>query len=546
MQRLGGAWLPHLPILPAKPSSNTRVRFKHINPWSAPNTEYASPLRGNYLTFEASPLVLDLDAEDSPYVRPYDKDVDGKPTSAQSYRFHALWPVRKHVARFENQSRVIDEFWKSTASNKFSVWRITDYDILSVAIDNSSPKEQAQLSSTDPSSSRSNTKGSIMQWNGIPYDVRNSHIQTIAYMRRRQQLSNRLRPSVGDEESLNDALLACDQFLLLERLITNVIQTPQGCQLVSNCSKTLGQACKALAKKTPPTRMLPFLNNLIMNLDSRGLPISNLVFWCAHLSSLQCSVFSTAQKYLKRMHNHNPSFERSQVARTLEVLEKSMAPDNLGDAETRPKAHTTHQLLAVYSLLTGRVLGGGELQPSLADIMLECNRFRMATHLNCLARLGAFRTLWHIWHSDCEHFERYFLVTHQKDAPRSNSPGTAEKSSNMVEPPDGEAPPGSKKIIPKAEAFACAIHEAIMTNNRFAELAGTSDFARATGEYYEDCQLDMETIISSADIISAQREGQNAQVGGEEISEIFSEKSIQKSMMALQSYLSRIPRPESG
>ncbi|KAI4869522.1 hypothetical protein F4820DRAFT_444121 [Hypoxylon rubiginosum] len=361
MQRLGGARLLHVPVFPVRPPSNIRVRFKHKSPWSFTTSD--APLRSNYKTFEASTLVLDLDAEDSPYVRPYNDDVDGVPAYKSFHMARNLDPMKERVAQFNELSRNYRKFSKMTASKKFSPWRISDHDILSVALNNSSQNEQVRRlltesdydtlsisldnssqdkqvqrlsTDSDPNSHPDEIANDVLKWNGIPFHVWNSSSKTIAYMRRRQQLSYRLQPIVDDEKSLIDALWACTNFPIFERLVTSLVQAPQGCQLVSNCGKNIG---------------------------------------------------STSE---------------------------------------------------------------------------------------------------------------------------SNLPDTAEKPGDAVEASDREALSEGNKAL----AFAHAIHAAIRTNNRFVELAETPGFARATEQYNMDCQLDMDTIINSADIISARGDGQLRQVEG--------------------------------
>ncbi|KAI1777856.1 hypothetical protein F4818DRAFT_439178 [Hypoxylon cercidicola] len=540
MQRLGGAWRPHIPVLP--PPSKIRVRFKHQRPWSLKTKD--TPLRSNYRIFEASTLVLDLDAEDSPYVRPYDTHVDGVPKSISQYRFRMRQPMSKRVAKFEKLSTECDEYAKLTASDKFSPWRISDHDILSIALGDS---KRVQHSWTNPDPHRhSDVTSSILKWNGIPRHVRNNSSTIIAYMRRRQQLSHRLQPDVGDEESLNEALRALNNFPTFKRLIVNVVQTPQGCQLVSNCSESLVQAYEYLARETPPTQMLPFLNNLIINLDSQGIPISTSVLWCAYLTSLRCGVFSMAQKYLKRIHDNNHLLDSTQISSSLKILEMSMAPYNLGDTKTPLRVNTVHQLLAIYSLLTGRILGENILHPSLYEAVLNYSGFNMVTHLTCLARLGAFRTMWHLWRTEHQCFSDDFSSAHKGVTSEPNTGDITEKPSGTVGASDTEAVPDDMLNISKARAFAHAIQAAIGSDSRFVELVPTPDFARATGQYNEDCQLDIEAIIRSADIVSTGGNDQSSVVGDEEISEIFSKGSIQESLLALQSYLSHIAIPESG
>lgn len=567
MQRLGGARLLHVPVFPVRPPSNIRVRFKHKSPWSFTTSD--APLRSNYKTFEASTLVLDLDAEDSPYVRPYNDDVDGVPAYKSFHMARNLDPMKERVAQFNELSRNYRKFSKMTASKKFSPWRISDHDILSVALNNSSQNEQVRRlltesdydtlsisldnssqdkqvqrlsTDSDPNSHPDEIANDVLKWNGIPFHVWNSSSKTIAYMRRRQQLSYRLQPIVDDEKSLIDALWACTNFPIFERLVTSLVQAPQGCQLVSNCGKNIGQRCKYLAKKTPSTQVLSFLNNLIINLDSQGLPISTSIIWCAYLSSLRCGAFSTTQKHLRRIYDNKHSPHGTQVTYTLEVLAKSIAPYDPEDIRAHPGADTVHQLLAIYGLLTGRVLGENTVQPSLDDIVLNHGSPSIFTYLTCLARLGAFRTMWHIWHKEYQYFANDSLLTHTGSTSESNLPDTAEKPGDAVEASDREALSEGNKAL----AFAHAIHAAIRTNNRFVELAETPGFARATEQYNMDCQLDMDTIINSADIISARGDGQLRQVEGKEMNEIFNKSSTRESLLALQSYLRRVPIPESG
>ncbi|XXH04720.1 Pre-mRNA-splicing factor SYF2 [Hypoxylon texense] len=541
MQRLGGAKLPRVPVLPVRPSFNIQVRFKHEVHW--PFKKRNGPLRSNYKAFEASNLVLDLDAEDNPYVRPYNDDVDGVPAQSSLQRARELRPIQKRVAQFERLSQEYDEYSRLTASDKFSPWRISDHDILSIALGNSTQSERVQHLSTnsDPNNYSDELANDVLKWNGIPLHVRNSSSKTIAYMRRRQQLSHRLQPIVGDEKSLNDALRACSNFSIFERLVTNVVQTLEGCQLVSNCSERVGLKCNKFTE-APPAKVLSFLNNLILRLDSQGLRISASIFWCAYLNSLRCGVFSVSQKYLKRLQGQNHELRGPLIAYTLEALEKSITPHNPGDIRTHPGADTVHQLLSVYSLLTGRVLGEITPQPPLDDIVLKRGNPDIFTYLTCLARLGAFRTMWHIWHREYKYFARDFLLTHGASTSASNLADMAEKLDDTVE----ASGRGAISEDSKALTFAHAIQEAMRTNNRFVELTETPDFARATGQYDGDCQLDMETIIYSADVISTRGDGQSRQAEGEEMNEIFNKNTIKESLLALQAYLRRVPMAESG
>ncbi|KAI0180425.1 hypothetical protein GGR52DRAFT_569168 [Hypoxylon sp. FL1284] len=487
-------------------------------------------MRTNYKNFELSTLVLDLDAEDSRYVRPYDGDVDGVPASKRKCDASKFSSVKKRITEFERLSQECNYMSKLTTTTKFISWRVSDHDIFSITL---SP------SSSEPDHHVNPVTKEVLRWNGVPYIVQHSCSKTIAYLRRRQQLQRRLQPDLGDETALKSALLACDDFQDLERLVTNTIQTRSGRELVSKCSETLGRACKSLAKKTPPAQMLSFLNNLIMNMDSQKLPVSASVLWCAYQSSLSCGIFSTAQKYLKLLHNSRP-LRGTQISRTLESLGEAIAPQNPGDAGTMREADTAHQLLAIYSLLTGRAFEEGMQQSSLRDVLLQHTISSMAAHLTCLARLGAFRTMWYVWRTQYQYVSDDFS-SHKGGVSGSSLADTAEESSNMAKVGEASSEENGKTF--KTRAFTHAIREAIKSNDLLLELIRNPDFTRVAEDYNGNCQLDMEAIINSADMISTWGHDRQLEISPERINIIFSNDSIGGSMLALQHYLSEFLTP---
>ncbi|KAL7626255.1 hypothetical protein AAE478_003025 [Parahypoxylon ruwenzoriense] len=536
MQRLGGPWLPH--VLPLRtPPSNTRVRYKHHRRrriW--PNNKHGL-LRKSSRIFEASPLILDLDAEENKYVRPYNEEVDGAPEPNWLQRVRDLLPVRKRVAEFERIYQEYEAHFRATRADKFHPWRISDYDILSAALDDLSTIQPQPLpTSTDPPHNTATTD--VLEWNGIPHWARDSPSKTIAYMLRRQQLSQRLQPATDDEEPLKHALRECAEFTEVERLITNIIQTPQGCQLVSSCSATLGQVCQDIAQKTVPQQMLPFLNNVMINLSSRGLPISAPALWCAYEASLQCRAFSVAQKYMKIIVGTNNQFQDAKVLHTLKILQKSISLLKSGDAVFHIKEDTASQFLAIYSLLTGWTLGGQAPQPSLRDFIVYSSGQIFELYIACLAQLGAFRTMWYIWHTDSRDF---------RDGP-------VEESSSLGLAIGTGVGLGDEREL-KAQAFGHAIREATRTGSNLADLAQAPDFTHTAGKYDEDCQLDIEAIIKSADILpvsegSIKRPRDDSHIhpaGSDEgIRKIFERRSIREAMLALQHCLARLRSPSAS
>ncbi|KAI0383052.1 hypothetical protein F5Y04DRAFT_251707 [Hypomontagnella monticulosa] len=529
MQRLGGLWLPHVPPLKktsffiqfrAQYSIHRRRRRRRPVQLS----EREAPLRENFKTFEASPLILDLDAENNKYVRPYDPQVDGVPSDTLRFGLHRSPSVEKRIEQFEKQSQEYRELFSATAANKFSPWRISNYDILSYALD-----PPAQITNrSNHSDSQNMSLRTVLTMNGVPYNLQDNPSEVIKYMLHRQRRSHQVIRWIDDARLLEDELLYFQRrkfgkpdFTRLQRLITSIIQTPDGCQLVSQCTGKVANICAEVAKTTTPAHMLSFLNNLIMTLESQDLPISNGLLVHTYLLSIQCYAFTTAQKYLIMFHKH-ARLHGHQVIAALRLLERSIAPAEPERTMYRNEADTTHQLLAIYCLLVGRELQKRP-KPALRSHAPKLNdpRFKdyYKIYVTCLARLGAFRTLWYVWHMN-------FGLTEINT--------TSGTKKNTLEP-------DLVDIELKATTFRTAIQEATRTNSRIGELAQSSRFAFAAAELEVDCQLDMGTITMSAGAISTRDQDQDYQVDKEEIRRIFEETDIKEAMAALKRLLQQIP-----
>ncbi|KAI1661737.1 hypothetical protein F4813DRAFT_171616 [Daldinia decipiens] len=449
--------------------------------------------------FEATKLILDLDAENSPYARPFSKKKDGEPLVPGRHMERSIGPLHKFVARLKRLSKNYQLQFADTASNKFDTLRITNYDILSVALRN-------------PPVTRSSyidyyviDENSIFDQNGIPHYVLNSPSKTIAHMLHRQKISHRLEPTQDDVIEFRKAVKRCCDLDQIERVIMGAIRTPIGRWLIANSTNAIGRACVDMAGETPPKQMLTFLNNLIILLEPEKPEIPPLFLCGAILASVQCGVFDAAQRYIRMAKDSGVDFNVWLVAGILNALktrslEKLTSPSDI-------QKYPTYPLLAIYSLLTGQVQGQETPQPSLLGFISSSTAqgVYQGPYAACLARLGAFRTMWHFWHM------------------------------HPVPPED--------KDTSNADIFALAIHEAMLANHHLTKLAQAPSFTRVVGSYPDDCQLDIETIIESIEILSSPKptsEVQFSPPSREAIEEIFGETSIEKSMLALQRYLSEL------
>ncbi|KAI1212998.1 uncharacterized protein F4807DRAFT_308097 [Annulohypoxylon truncatum] len=518
MQRLAGPWLPHtLPL--NTPLTNVQIRSYYIyrrrrglmreNPENVP-------------FFEISPLALDLDAEESPYVRPYVEETEGEPPPATYYSRRYL--ARHRTLGFEKAARAYDYNFKTVKEDKFSIWQISDYDVLSFILDpsfkygqeNEPRRVPYQDISIHERGTRLYEKASVLQRNGIPEIMQSRFTRIMPYILRRQHLARRLHPSVGKANTLGRALDKASRepdierrFLGYERIIERVIQTPEGAKIVSESSSILGDLCEKIAPSIPPERLLTFLNNVVVNLEPQQRPISPILLRCAYQATYECRCLPMMQKYMglvhKRGYDTGPRFSQA-----LLIFQQMMSfQDN------KPSEDITHNLLSIYGLLTGRLWGEDMSYPSFLNHMSSYTSDQFTGFLACLARLGAFRSMWYIWHA------------HPENITRKQASGTTV----------GEL---VTTTFPKDEVFTQAIAYAVGVNTRFRKIVRAHDFADTATMRHENCELELQTIIKSADLLLAdQPEGNQPMrvISKGKISSVFGKKSLGEAMWALQSYL---------
>ncbi|KAI0887418.1 uncharacterized protein GGS22DRAFT_157134 [Annulohypoxylon maeteangense] len=526
MQRLANPSLPH--VLPLNiPLTNIQIRsmskFRRRGP---PNVPKEDPT-GETLSFNATALLLDLDSEDSPYVRPFDKTTLGEPAPLRYEKFRRTRLERFHANRFQKTAEMYANDFKGVRKDRFSVWRISDYDVLSFILDSSFEDEQTpaqEIEQTEQTGGRGidarlkGEKSSIIKWNGIPERKKDVPADLVSYVLRRQLIARRLHPGSGDSESLRRALLKVSlapepekRLLSYERIIEGVIQTPEGSKLVSDCSKVLGSLCKDIAPKIPPKRLLPFLNNVVINLNSRGLPISPALLWCGYQVSYEGRSWHMFQKYMGMVREEGfdagPRFIQVHHA-----FQQIMA------ASTKPRRGMPHTILYIYGLLTGRLLGEDSSHPSFHDHLSCFTRTQFTGYLASLAQLGAFRSMWYIWRMFPE---------------------------DMGNDPTSRILMDKFKVKPfsKARAFAQAISYAVQVNSRSAEVIQAPGFTHVAEDRDKNCELELQTIMTSADLLLPDIIKENSKllpkcfIANQHMINIFEEKSLQEAMSALQSYL---------
>ncbi|KAI1180205.1 hypothetical protein F4777DRAFT_531322 [Nemania sp. FL0916] len=489
------------------------------------NRRKIAPLRSVYPTFEISNLLLDLDAEEAEGVRVYDPQVDGEPEPREATEERKLRPVKERLARFEDGYQKDVSAFESIAADKLHPLHLGDADILAVALFDS-PTILDMLASPQPhgdSDRYARLLNSALNRHGIPRSARADTSLTIAYMRRfRHVMDNRLSLTDVVEEELRLALRKEQTFAEFDRLITRILKTPHGCELLSRASDEL-YAYLTRDPDIEPIQVLSFLNNLLISLDRYGLHVTADLYELGVLASLRSQALVMVHEYLRRLLDLGPCSYGFIDAILRTLLETSIAsrPSNPREIQLKPSS----RLQMLYSLLTGYEPGVDKPKFSLRSL-LQRERPSSDTeqpgpyslYLQCLARLGAFRTLWHEIHTPQDPASKLYLGPQQHP-------------------------------ITAASYVGATIADALARNNRIADLAELPEFPHSTGQHEEDCMLDVLAISRSAKALESPEKEDIGDVRSNEMYmrrraqfiELFKDPQIHKVLPDLQTLLIRTP-----
>ena len=439
------------------------------------------PMRKSFPTFEASSLVLDLDAEDNEGVRPFNPDIDGEvgdihhPSLAKRKRNMA--PMLARLSNFETKSKSQGRTFNKTKNQLFNPSRLTDFDLLSVALHGL------------PFSSK------ILNRNGIPSGVRKSVPKTLSYMRRRRDVLEIPPINPLDENDFLKSLGKCRTLSGVERLVSSLLLStqPEVVKLVGDNSGAIANQCYQIHRdqSIDPVTMLGFMNDVSINLSSHGLAPS-LAFEVIALDfAVMCRKVVAVQKYIKghSVQSTDPSIGDRRL-KVLRVAQEALDRMQLfGPHKMTPRVR---RFLDIYSLLTGWNFGYPTPQPS-THIFYRANYRTLCLHVECLARLGAFRTMWYDWHDCLENASELAAAVQEM---RSESVGIETGAKPELQPNESHHDNLKTQVLGMmASIYTQAIlgpPHGMEAASRFLDYV---DFTKATQDRREDCQLEMEAII---------------------------------------------------
>lgn len=454
-------------------------------------------------------------------MRLFDRAFDKMDHSGESRRARELKPLKKRIAAFEKNYKKLDTNFKSVAADKFHPLHISDFDMLAAALldpRNISNKAVKSKSDRHGPVSHPDILDSVLFENGIPSVARNTTSNMIAYMLRRRYLASRplsARPAkdVGDdeEELIRQALRNCPTFSKIDRLVTRVAKDQRGCDMLLRVSDELYESLVG-APEAEPLQSLSLLNNLEINLNRYNLDLPTKFHELAIWISLKCQAIVTAEHHFKRRLELGP-YDHGLITSILDkLLQTSLASSPIVSYDFQ--LDSSDRLTAVFSLLTGYVPGENQLAVSLRSLVDRERPDGFRLYIQCLARLGAFRTIWHEWHNT---------------SPPLSSVGAGVRQDLAVADND---------------YLVTAMLDALAKNHRIGELAESPSFVNVSGQFQEDCQLDMVAISRSADILALpQKEIEDFTSTPayaerrEQLYQILEEKQIEEAFPALQKFL---------
>ncbi|PTB67335.1 hypothetical protein BBK36DRAFT_1116381 [Trichoderma citrinoviride] len=412
-----------------------------------PKSPDAIPVRDDF--FEMPDLLLDLDAEESPFVRQADEsderrlerrwDVNPKRVHAQKQ----LEALREQIA--ESRRRADD-----VLSNPANIWRLSPHDVLSAALrcqsrtidDADFPATSSRLSATPGELAIRQDSGLVevlCRENGIPPHalqddqvllewmvLRYKNLQRTITNRSEQPLSpSELTAALKDQTSINGIRRLVFHSLSSEGaaktyfIIKRKDASEDSTSTEDYVPRALRSACLHVLSQHPGNKaaahleILSLIGNLAARLSSDGVALPSTLTGLALRLSASAGIIQAASEWLHRGFQDR-SWERraasaNDIEDALRVFTQHLSGRGDGVGGGGGGLYTVHDRQMLLQLLTGideHHAISSESFRSLALFHLgEQSRVSTAqaygmyeSYMALLGHLGALRTIWKEWH----------------------------------------------------------------------------------------------------------------------------------------------------
>ncbi|KAL1849371.1 hypothetical protein Daus18300_013302 [Diaporthe australafricana] len=369
------------------------------------------PRKKKQLAFEMPDVVLDLDAEDSPHVRPFDAQDEAE--QKVKWGFNPVVPeVEERVSELTTDMLTDGTRMRQMLAARHHPFKISDHDVLSVALlggDATAPLP-ADGEAVDEGARRHNTllqsRNRALQLNGIPERIQARDPNTIIhFMLHRQQLASASQSSASTSaqakttgsDTFERAVHRCKSHAQLERLCSSSMSSghgaisPASLNYIADVLETPGK----LFYGSNTQQVLKFVNNFTMRQLSTNTGLNSRLSLLGLLMAANLRLLPAVMQYLHICLSQGFIGNAQDKPETL-----SAVGDGILKALEQGQGLARGVRPELFTLLTGRTLAVSTVQPALFGSSVVSSEEDPHTHpiyVQILGQLGAFRLLWHSW-----------------------------------------------------------------------------------------------------------------------------------------------------
>lgn len=402
---------------------NNQVYYTLAN--RRPRPDPASPAQHEF--FSMPDLLLDLDAEGTVGVRPFDEEADER-------RLKEKWPaeplkraaVKARVKQFEEQVYESRRRARQLWSQPTNIWRITPHDVLSAALRGAPSSDESVQSGAAEAVSGPVAGTSVLAQlrieNGIPPHALDEDQQLLRWMLLRQHSLQHSRES-RDEAAptptqLTEALRKQSSIMEIRRLIFQCLVAGTSVDGFSslgrskpNLSLEVRQACeRALDEDPTPGRQnleaLTAIGNLAARLATLGTDIGASLYGLGLRLAAEAGLPETLSEWFHR--GYEAQIWIVDAGSSKDVISSLSAINSILADQQHAAMNSIPQRQLIFQLLTG-IDENDALSPEsfrgLVMLYLQqgtpghapSSLAAYLSYVSLLGHLGAARTLWKEW-----------------------------------------------------------------------------------------------------------------------------------------------------
>lgn len=365
-------------------------------------------------------VVLDLDAEDSPYVRPFNEQDAVQQTSKWGY--NPLIPeIQRRVDEVRHDITKDGKKMRQMLAARHDPYKITDHDVLSVALlgGNASASSLADGEAMDEGTYRNNAllkeKDRAMNANGIPQRILAGDANTIIhFMLHRQRLAPASHETAsasaeGDADppdAFQAAVQRCKTLAQLERLCSSSLSLRHEDITAASMDHVARRLEKLNVSHEHTQNTLKLINNFTMRRLSANADLSPSMSLIGLVMAANLRLLPAVIQYLHICLSQGFIGQSQDKPETLVAIGqgilRALEQGHGSERGTRPE---------LFTLLTGRALAGSAVQPALFASSVGGSEDDPHTHhiyVQLLGQLGAYRLLWHSWKRGTEEMKKQY------------------------------------------------------------------------------------------------------------------------------------------